>query len=215
MKKIIFPLVVLITFYNSVVAQKTTFGFTAGTSIANYHAELDGESDNGNSTIGITAGFFADIPFTGNFSFQTGLNFVQKGTKDEQTFGGVTEKVKLIVNSFELPMNFVYSVVSSAGKFSFGAGPSIAFALSGKAEYDDGTTSISQSLNFGNDDDDDLKSLDFGANILAAYEFKSGFLVAVNFNKGFSNLLPGGSSDGKLTSQYFGIKLGYKLKTKK
>jgi hypothetical protein len=213
MKKIFASIAMMIVICNAALAQKkASFGFTAGASLANFHAKVDGESDDGNSRVGFTAGVFADVPMANNFAFQPAMNFVQKGTTDEQTSGGVTEKAKLNVNCIEIPLNFVYTSNSSNGKFFIGAGPSITFHISGKASYDDGTNSISASLHFGNGEDDALRGMDFGANILAGVVFKKGFLIAVNFNQGFSNLLPGGNSDGKLTSHYFGLRLGYLLK---
>jgi Outer membrane protein beta-barrel domain len=195
-------------------AQHTRIGFTAGASFSNYHAKVDGETDDGNTLTGLTAGVLVEVPIAKNFSFQPAANFVQKGTKDEQTFEGVTEKVKLTVNAIEVPLNFVYNTTSNSGSFFIGAGPSFAFAVSGKASYDDGTTSVSDDLNFGNSDDDDLKGLDMGANFLAGFRFPNGLFIAANYNTGLSNLLPGGSADGTLKSHYFGIKLGFLLKGK-
>lgn len=211
MKKIFLPAIIIVL-CNSAMAQKTGFGFTAGTSIANYHSKVDGESDDGNSKIGLTAGIFADVSLSDNFSFQPAVNFVQKGTKDEETSGGITEKIKLNTNCIEVPLNFIYTTKGSTGKFFIGGGPSIAFSVSGKWKYDDGTDSFTETVHFGNSDDDDLKGLDFGANILTGFQFNGGVFIALNYNQGISNLFPGGSSDGKLHSNYFGIKLGYLLK---
>jgi len=211
MKKLFFLLVIIVASHFIGNAQTTRFGFTAGAAFANYHSKIDGETDNGNSKTGITAGILVDIPAGKHFSFQPAVNFVQKGTKDEQTTGGVTEKVKLTVNTVEVPLNFLYNAGGSTGNFFIGAGPSFAFALSGKGKYDDGTNSISQDLKFGNSDNDDMKGLDLGANFLAGYNFKNGLLFSVNYNAGLSNLIPG-SGDGTVKSHYFGIKLGYFLK---
>ena len=212
MKKLFFFLIIILSHFIG-SAQTTRFGFTAGAAFANYHSKINGETDNGNSKTGITAGILADIPAGKHFSFQPAINFVQKGTKDEQTIGGITEKVKLNVNCIEVPLNFLYNAGGSTGNFFIGAGPSLAFALSGKGKYDDGTNSISQDLKFGNSDDDDMKGLELGANFLTGYSSKSGLLFSVNYNAGLSNLISG-SGDGTVKSHYFGIKLGYFLKGK-
>jgi len=104
-------------------AQNTRFGFTAGTAIANYHSNGTDPGDNGNSKIGLTGGLLIDIPIGKTFSFQPAVNFVQKGTKDEQTMGGVTEKVSLNVNSIEVPMNLLFNSHGNSGNFFIGAGP--------------------------------------------------------------------------------------------
>lgn len=193
----------------NMLAQKTRIGVNAGISIANYNAEFGGESDNGNSKIGFTLGAVADIPMGDHFSIQPGLNFVQKGTKDEQTIGNITEKVSLTTNHLEVPVNFLYNTNSGNGNFFIGAGPSFAFGISGKWKYDDGTDQLDESVNFGDTDEDDLKGFDFGANILAGYTLANGLTFSVNYNAGLSNLYPGGNSDASLKSNYFGIKVGW------
>jgi len=214
MKKLFFLSVIFLVSQFTIHAQNTRFGFTAGSVFANYNSKVDGENDNGNSKTGITAGVMVDIPVSKQFSFQPAINFVQKGSKDEQTLGGVTETVSVNINSIEVPLNFLYNAVSNSGSFFIGAGPSFAFALSGKFKYSDGSNSLSEDIKFGNGDDDDIKGMDPGANFLAGYSFKSGLLFSVNYNAGLTNLSPGSSSDETLKSHYFGIKLGYFLKGK-
>lgn len=190
-------------------AQNTRFGVNAGTSIANYNMKFDGESDKADSKLGIILGVVADIPMGDHFSIQPGLNFVQKGTKDEQSFGSYTEKASLTTNHLEVPVNFLYNTRSGSGNFFIGAGPSFAFGLSGKWKYDDGTEEYDESVNFGDSDEDDLKGFDLGANILAGYTLSNGLTFSVNYNAGISNLYPGGDSDASLRSTYFGIKVGW------
>lgn len=214
MKKLFFLPVIIFASHFTGSAQNTRFGFTAGAAFPNYHSRVDGETDNGNSKTGLTAGVLVDIPAGKNFSFQPAVNFVQKGTKDEQTSGGITEKVKLTVNCIEVPLNFLYNAPGNTGNFFIGAGPSLAFALSGKLKYDDGTNSGTEDLKFGSGDNDNMKGLDLGANFLTGYRFPGGLFLSVNYNTGLSNLTPGGSTDGKLKSHYFGIKLGVLLKGK-
>lgn len=195
-------------------AQNTRIGFTAGASFANYNAKSGGESDNGNSKPGLTAGVLADIPLSKNFSFQPALNFVQKGTKDEQTFGGITEKVSLVTNQIEVPLNFLFNATGNTGNFFIGAGPSLAFGLSGKWKFEDDVNSLTEDVNFGNSDEDDIKGLDIGANFLAGYCFPNGLMFSANYNAGLNNLVPGNSGSGTLKSHYFGIKVGWLLKGK-
>ena len=196
-------------------AQKPRFGFTAGDVFANYTTKLAGETDNADAKTGITAGILVDIPAGKHFSFQPAMNFVQKGTKSEQTSGGTTEKYQITVNSIEVPLNLLYNASGNTGNFFIGAGPSLAFALSGKSKFDDGTISDTEDLKIGNGDGDDLKGLDLGANFMTGYCFPNGLFLSFNYNKGLSNLFPGGSSDFTFKSDYFGVKLGYLLKGKK
>src|SRR6185369_12570589 len=149
------------------------------------------------SKVGFTAGIIANLPAGKNFMIQTGAHWVQKGTKDEEN----GETASLTVNSIEIPVNFLYT---SDGGFFIGAGPSASFAVSGKAKYND----LSADLHIGNSDDDDIRGFDFGANVVAGYQSPKGFMVAANFNQGFSNLVPGDAAGSSVKSHYFGLRLG-------
>jgi Outer membrane protein beta-barrel domain len=212
MKKLFLIALVAMASHFAGNAQNTRFGFTAGAVFTNYKTKVSGESDKADSKAGITAGILVDIPAGKHFSFQPAVNFVQKGTKNEQTSGGTTEKYQITVSSIEVPLNLLYNASGNTGNFFIGAGPSLAFALSGKSKFDDGTLSDKEDLKFGNGDDDDLKGLDLGANFLTGYCFPNGLFLSFHYNIGLSNLFPGGSSDATLKSHYFGIKLGWLLK---
>ncbi len=195
--------------------QKISFGVTAGLSLANMHIKAESISISGDSKIGITAGVFADVVIADNFSFQPALNFVQKGTKNE--ISDMDYETEVTLNYIELPLNFLFRPAMQKVNFFVGAGPSIAFALSGKEKEKDNGTTTNYTYKFGNNPDEhDLKAMDFGANFLTGIETPGGFLVAINYNLGLSNLAPGSSSDdGTVKSRYFGFKVGYKLRGKK
>ena len=206
MKKLFFLLIVITTV--SVQAQKTQFGFTGGATFANYKSNYDGTNQSGNSKTGFTIGAIANIAAGKSFVIQPAINWVQKGTKDEQTEGGSTSKISLTTNNIELPVNFMYS----HNGFFIGAGPSFTFGVSGKITSEFNGEKSDEKVNFGNSDEDVMKSFDFGANALTGYQFKGGLLIAANYNIGLSNLAPGSDPNkGSLKSSYFGIRLGYLL----
>ena len=214
MKKLFIILLAFFAIQFTGNAQSSRIGFTAGNSISNYNSKADGESNNGNSVQGLTAGVFVDVPISKHFSFQPAVNFVPKGTKDEQTIEGFTEKIELGVNCIEVPLNFLYNSGGDKGNFFIGAGPSLTFSLSGIVTLDNSYNSISEDLKFGNGEDANMKGFDFGANFITGYSFKNGLLVSVNYNAGLTNLVPVGSDIATVKSHYFGIKLGYVLKGK-
>ena len=190
-------------------SQEVRFGATAGATFSNFHTELGDESYTGKFKPGFTAGVLVDIPMSKQFSFQPALNYVQKGSKDETTEPGYTYKVKTTLSYLELPLNVLYNTRGSKGNFFIGAGPSLSFGLSGKSSQESAGEKSSEKVKFGSSDEDDLKSFDGGANILAGYETKSGFLVSANYYHGLSNLLSDDSDDYKFNNKYFGIKVGY------
>ena len=190
-------------------SQEVRFGATAGATFSNFHAEMGDESYTGKSKPGFTAGILVDIPMSKQFSFQPALNYVQKGSKDENTESGYTYKVKTTLNYLELPLNVLYNTRGSKGNFFIGAGPSLSIGLSGKSSEELAGEKSSEKIKFGNSDDDDLKSIDCGTNILAGYETKSGFLVSANYYHGLSNLMPDYTHESKFNNKYFGMKVGY------
>ena len=181
---------------------QTRFGVTAGLSIANWTIKSSGISINTQSVTGFTGGVIAFMPLSTNISLQTGLNYVQKGTKvDDQ--GGNIEIAKL--NYIELPLNFVYTHEG----FNIGVGPTIAMGLSGTEKSTSQGVTETHDVTFGSGTDD-VSRFDIGANLTAAYVLPNGFMLSANYNIGLSNLQPGGnSSDGKVTNRYFGIRIGY------
>jgi hypothetical protein len=204
MKKTIIILMAFIFFMDAADAQKPQFGFTVGSTLANYKIKDETGDQSGNSKAGFTAGVIVNLPSGKNFMIQPGVHWVEKGSKDEED----GNKASLTINSIEVPVNFLYT--SNSG-FFIGAGPSASFAVSGKAKYND----VSADIHFGNSNDDDVKGFDFGANVVTGYQSPKGFLIAANFNQGFSNLVPGDAGSSSMKSHYFGIRLGYVLKAKK
>ena len=134
MKKLFFITLTSMLLHFTILGQTTRFGFTAGTSIANYKFKYAGTNISGDPKTGFTAGLLVDIPVSTNFSIQPALNFVQKGTQSED----MGEKSTTNINCLEIPVNFLYRTGGKAGSFFVGAGPSFAFNISGKSKYDDG-----------------------------------------------------------------------------
>lgn len=209
MKKLFIILITSIALHLSGYAQGVRFGIVAGAPISNFDVKTNDFLPNTKTMTGFTAGVIVDLPLGSSFSLQPGLNYVQKGTRIEQTSDGQTLQAKMSVNNLELPLNFLFNVPTSAGNFFIGAGPSISYALSGKVRVTDGTNTISKTLSFGTTSEDDMRRYDFGANFTAGFTLKRGLLLAANYNAGLSNLEPQTTDGIKTSSHYFGIKLGY------
>ncbi len=215
MKKLVFLLVCCISSVVTIKAQSTRFGLTGGLLFANYHAKVDGESTSGDSKGGIAAGLLVDVPLSKNLSFQPALNFTQKGTAERDIFFGITETSSLRINCIEIPLNILYNTSGNNGNFFIGAGPSVAFNVSGKWKFKDGGDSYARDVEFGNTDEDDFKSLDLGANFLTGYAFPNGLMLAVNYNLGLSNLFTDENDNSTFKSSYLALKLGFLFNTMK
>lgn len=205
MKKIILSVALIAGIVTALSAQ-TRFGINAGAVLANLKGEEGGEEQELDSKIGITAGIRADVALSENFRFRPGLNFVQKGGKEEFDFLGTEIKSSITLNYLELPLNFVYNAPAGNGKFFIGAGPVFGFGLSGKNKVESGGEEQTEDVNFG-DGEDELKSFEFAGNVLAGYECASGLYFQANYNPGFSNL--SNMPDSELKTTYFGLRIGY------
>ncbi|HNL66316.1 MAG TPA: porin family protein [Ferruginibacter sp.] len=209
MKKV--TLIAMILVYVSTYGQKTKLGISSGISIANYTSKVDGRNESGNSLAGYTGGIFADVSLGKHISLQPALNFVQKGSKYKYTVLGYSTKSQITVNLFEVPINLLYNSRGKTVNVFAGLGPSIAFGVGGKAKSSDPGGTYSEKVKFGTSDDATMRRVDAGINILAGITLKGGFMFAVNYNGGVTNLFPHGEDDGTLRSRYFGIRLGYML----
>ena len=199
-------LVLMILLTSHSLRAQTKIGITAGASFSNVTIKAGGISVSPKLKAGITAGLFINAPMSSNFSFQPALNFVQKGyiVKDETG----TEKVTF--NYLEVPLNFVYNTKINEG-FFIGAGPSIAYGVSGRDKFSgSGIPPQNDKIKFGSGAEE-VKTLDFGANAVAGYRFKGGFMISGNYNLGLNKINndDGSGNDGTIKNRYFSIKIGY------
>ena len=206
MKSTTNPLMLTILLASHSLTAQTKIGFTAGAAFGNVTVKSQGISASPKQKAGITAGIFANAPLSTNFSFQPALNFVQKGyiVKDETG----TEKVSF--NYLEVPLNFVYNTKKDGG-FFIGAGPSIAYGISGTDKFNEtGMPGRKEKIKFGSGEEE-VKALDFGANILAGYRFKGGFMISGNYTSGLNKINndDGTGEAGTIRNRYFSIKMGY------
>ncbi len=239
MKKV-FLFVSIAALSTSAIAQ-VNFGAQVGGNMANVTSEsTEGGTtvkDKTKSKFGFLLGVVAQVPLSSSLSFRPELNFIQKGSKQNEssteTFGGSTitsvGKAEITLNFIELPLNIVYSVPAGTGTAFFGAGPSIGYGLSGKSKSDftvtttqtgQPTETITESdksdVKFDGKKDEDVaandnnahfKALDFGGNIMAGYKLTNGMYINVGYTMGFSNL--NSNANESFKTKGFQVKLGY------
>jgi len=178
---------------------KPSFAVSAGISSAYYYVDGDVNSSSDFKT-GLSTGVSARIPTGQHWGVEPGLFFVQKG--GVENVEGMSAKTTL--NYLEMPVDMYYT---KRNRFFFGFGPSFAFALSGKAKLNDGSGEQSIDLKFGSNEEDDLKSLDAGLNLVGGYRFANSMFVSVNVNSSVSNL--SNEPGTQFNNAYLGIRLGY------
>ena len=208
MKSVKARMMLMILLASYAASAQTKIGLTAGATFANVMVKSEGISGSPKEKTGFTAGLMVNAPLSSNFCFQPALNFVQKGyiVKDQ------TGTEKAMINYLEVPLNFIYTVNKEAG-FFIGAGPSFSYGISGTDKFTfsgNGMPPTSDKINFGKGAEE-VKPFDMGANILAGYLFRGGFLISGNYNFGLSKINndDGSGGDGTIKNRYFAIKLGY------
>ncbi len=202
----VFAIAVLFTSAAALAQQKARTGVYAGPAFSTLYSASQGLSNNTKLKTGWNVGILWDIPLNSKLSLHTGLRFIQKGGMEK--IGDY--KTTVTINDLEVPVNLVYYTNGFKGSFFFGTGLTMAMALSGKYTEKDNGDKFSESLDFGMEEDDDLKSFDFGVNFIAGYEWKNGILAGININHGFANLA--NLSDDITRTKYIGLKLGYMLR---
>lgn len=163
---------------------------------------------------GFLIGGFAEISASKLITIRPELLFIQKGGTYTSTYLGVTYKDKFIGNYIELPVNVTFNFEVGSGTAYVGAGPSIAYGISGKyvSSSSDNSPVETVKIKFdGNknptDNNAHLKSLDMGLGILAGYKLSNGLSFNVEFNKGISNIDVEDNSTTKTAG--FSLRIGY------
>jgi opacity protein-like surface antigen len=187
MKKIILSAIAVMAF-GFANAQETKFGVKAGVNFAN----LTGDIEETSSKVGFQVGGFAEFKLSEKFAIQPELLFSTQGAKQDI---GQSEDLKLNLSYLNVPVMAKYYV---AEKFSLEAGPQIGFLVGAKYKFD------------GEEEDakDDVKSIDFGVNFGAGYDFTENLSAGIRYNLGLANIAEG---DGDTKNSVFSLAVGYKF----
>jgi hypothetical protein len=185
----------------TVVALTTTISFAqfsakAGLNMANIVTNIDG-AENG-MKIGMIIGGNYAMEISDAMSLNISAVFKQSGTKEtsEMSENGITVKSTSTVslNYLDISPSVAYHVSDA---ISLSVGPYLAYAMSGKSEFEytakgagvDISESLSESIKFGDGEDDDgIKAMDFGLNIGASYSINDAMSVSAGYALGLSNL---------------------------
>jgi Outer membrane protein beta-barrel domain len=188
------------------------FGVNAGATLANIKVKSDGAKLNYDSKIGFTVGGVAEMPINKQISFRPGISFTQKGYNFNSDVAGYKTKYTSTFNYLEIPLNVTYKTNVGSGKIFVGAGPSFAYAVSGKTKTEVNGQKQTEKVKFGSGSEE-VKAFDFGGNILAGYELSNGAYIGLNYNMGFSDI--NNDAAAKVKNNYFGVRLGFLFGGKK
>jgi hypothetical protein len=147
-------------------AQQTRFGIKGGLNISNV---VGGDVDNTKSLVGFHIGGLAEIHVVEKFFIQPELLFSTQGAKFDGAFGNDAD---FKLNYLNIPVLAKYYIIEN--KFSVEAGPQLGLLLSAKTD--------------GEDVKDFTRSVDFGFNIGAGYNFTDNFSAGLRYTIGLSPL---------------------------
>lgn len=123
--------------------------------ITEIQEELDPDFDL-KSITGLNLALFAEFGLTDGFAIQPEINFIQKGSTVEASFTGNADvKIEARINYLEVPVLAKFRFGSDKLDIQVFAGPSIGYALSGRAKTTLAGVKASEKIEFDNDIDDD------------------------------------------------------------
>ncbi len=164
---------------------------------------------------GFVGGLGLSIPITAdNFlAVQPELLYIQKGAKFSANTSGATRLGDTYLNYAELPVLLKVSFGGDVFRAYVNAGPSVAYALSGKTNQGPNVVDVS----FGDGADVTFNNrIDFGAQFGGGIGFKAGpgdILLDLRYGLGFSNLLnqPVAGTDTEAQNRVYALTLGYAI----
>lgn len=212
MKRII--LTVSAIFAMSLVsAQEIKYGIKAGLNVST----LVGDFESENSLIGLHVGGFAEFKITDKFSVQPEILYSTQGAESEyfvaDEFSSTYDERKIKLGYLNIPVIGKYFIFQG---FSVEAGPQIGFLLSAKNEYKFDNFVNERFTGSGEIDiKDQVKSVDFGFNIGAGYEFTENVFVQARYTLGLSSVFEDNYSpatnDYKAQNSVLQVSFGYKF----
>lgn len=202
-------------------AHAQTYGIRAGLNLATILAKDDEEnySENFKMKPGFHFGPTAEFPISDMFSFETGLLLSMKGFKssETQTIFGETVKYEAKMTLFYLDVPLTAKATYDLGKAKvYGTfGPYLGIGLVGKTKTKftsmGETESDTYDMKWGSDEEeDDLKRLDFGLTVGAGVEIKS-ILIGLSYGLGLANISSYTDEGQKLSNRVLAISVGYKF----
>ncbi|MBH70187.1 MAG: hypothetical protein CMP69_02960 [Flavobacteriales bacterium] len=187
MKKLFTILTVVILTTTVSFAQ---FSAKAGLNMANIASNND-DADM-SMKLGLVIGGNYAIELSDEMSLDLSLTFKQSGAKETNDFQGGSTEMKWSLNYLDISPNLAYKV---SDVFGFSAGPYLAYAISGTVKSEmkitnGPTTETSESIKFGDGDNDDgIKAMDFGINIGATYFINDMMNISAGYALGLTNLI--------------------------
>jgi len=189
---------------------RTTFGVRGGVNFFTITGKnAGGDKLENNIKTGFHVGANAEVPLGTGSYLQPGVLYSQKGA-------GFSSDNSLKLTYIEVPVNYVYKPVLGTGRMLLGFGPYVGFGLGGKLKNSE---DVETDVEFTKSYDEaiakpQVKGIDYGANLLAGYEFAQNISFQINAQLGLAELTPKNNPNGgklKQNNTGFGVSVGYRF----
>jgi hypothetical protein len=202
-------IVFIIAFFFLTGAFAQKIGIKAGANFANAKWEDSSVKLETDAKIGLVIGLVVDLKLMGGFGINTGVDFSQKGTKWNATILSEDIKTTVSLNYIVIPAKLAYTIEAGPLGVFFEGGPYAGFAVSGKFKAEAMGVSEEDDIQFGSDDEDDLKGMDFGLSFGAGV-YIGPIRAALNYDLGLANLE--NTADATFKNGLFVISVAYLIK---
>lgn len=209
MKRILLFVLISFVAVSASAQKKFTFGPKAGFTVANLHADDDGQNDqiSGVKT-GLVVGAFAEYRAVKWFAVSADVLFARKGAQNDfsistSEFSTNTEN-NYKLSYIDVPVMANFYVTK---RLALKAGIQPSFLVGAKNKMS--ATVNGESQNETIDLKDDMNSVDFAIPVGISYSFKMGLVLDLRYHIACTNLLKDG--DYKLTNQVATLTVGWKF----
>ncbi len=190
-----------------VCAQKVEYGAELGVNVSGAFVKDPGGDPHGSPLPGLQLGAYADLPLSpSGLAVEARLLYSSEGYKPVI----YDTKASVRVSFLKIPVNIILKPADKDAKWKFGLGPFFALGIGGHYKRED-VSADKIKINFGNDpDNDDLKRMDIGADLMAGYTVNNNLMVRAALDFGLINYLtPGSTANASAHSLSLGITLVY------
>jgi len=195
MRKILVTAILVVGSIVNLSAQKLVKG---GVKLGLNNSIFKGDANGGSeSKLGVSAGFFVELPVTEKFSITPELLYSEEGSKLQED----DVESDFIFSYLNIPVMFKYYVTE---KFNIQAGPQVGLLVKSKLER---LSSIGELITVDAEQDLDTPKFNFGINVGLGYQITEKFFVDARYNYGLTDL----SEFLDIQSSVFNISLGYRL----
>lgn len=214
-------LIITISTFTNLYAQKIEIGLKAGTNIANVTTDPALPSEvTKKARVGMIFGALAEFHIAQSFYVQPEVEYINKGLKMDGTYTGGSFTSVSRIDYLQIPVYAKFKFVNKKSPFMpfVFAGPVLGFNLKSEAEVTEttlGSGGVSTTTTTTTDNKTNTESIEFGLNFGAGAEFrvapKVGIFISGLYNLGLTNINKSSTDTTKIKNNGINIFAGVKF----